>query len=40
MPSASKIFYPPYQYVHFQAQRLVPPPIFAIELYGYEAPQA
>ena len=29
-----------YQWVHFQAQRLVPSPTSALELYGYEAPQA
>ena len=40
MPSASEMFYPPYQWVHFQAQRLVPSPTSALELYGYEAPQA
>ncbi len=40
MPSTSKIFYPPYQHVHFQVQRSVPSPTFAIELYSYEARQA
>jgi len=33
-PSASKIIYPPYQWVHYEAQ--CPSAPFALESYGYE----